>query len=75
MAITSTKIGNADDTSILVIQVVRVPASGDLQVDIHYDAGGTSKQLKLTPTDGFKTSIEATYAEIKTAIDAAEGLS
>jgi hypothetical protein len=77
MAITTSTSGSADNDSILTIQIVRAPTAqgGDLQVEVGYKVGDGSRTLTLEPTGAFKASIEATYAEIKAAIDTAEGLS
>lgn len=72
MAITTTKQGTADDSSILGMNIVRQP-DGNLQVEVFYEAG-VSKHLTLTASENFKTRIEGTYAEIIAAINVAEGL-
>jgi hypothetical protein len=77
MGITNTKGGLADNDDILTIQLVRVPTTGVLQVEVGYKAGDTGKSLTLDTLDasaGFRTQIEGTYAEIKNAINIAEGL-
>jgi hypothetical protein len=74
MGITNTKGGLADNDDILTIQLVRVPTTGVLQVEVGYKAGDTGKSLTLDASAGFRTQIEGTYAEIKNAINIAEGL-
>lgn len=73
MAITTTKQGSADDSSILGMTIVRQP-DGNLQVEVSYKVGDISKMLRLTPSESFKARIEGTYTEITTAINTAEGL-
>ena len=74
MAITTSTSGIADNDTIIGMQIIRTPATGDLAVEVHYAVGESSKQLTLTPSESFKTQIEATYAEIKATINEAEGL-
>lgn len=73
MAITTTKQGSADDSSILGMNLVRQP-DGNLQVEVFYKVGDESKHLTLNATENFKARVEGTYAEIISAINVAEGL-
>jgi hypothetical protein len=76
MAITTTKSGTADNDSIRGIQINREPETGILQIEVFYQVGDASRHLMLNPaSNAIRASIEATYTEIKAAINAAEGLS
>lgn len=75
MPITTTKGGSADADDIVAINITRVPGTGVLQVDVHYNAGDSGRSIiNWNSSEAFKAKIEETYPEVLAAINAQEGL-